>query len=240
MHMKKEFLTPLSIVVSGLLIASALYFALSARNDDLEANKIGKDNAVEQNAVEQLEKLNEITESDHIKGDKKAPLKLVEYSDFECPFCKRFHSTMNQILKEYDGKIAWVYRQFPLVQLHPKNAYKAALASECVAKLGDNNSFWDFTDKYFDLTPSNDTIDFDKILRETSKAAGIDVNKIKSCMEESEIKVAVEEDIQNAIETGGRGTPWSILISKDGKKIPVNGALPYEQLKQIIEYALEN
>ncbi|MCA9363168.1 thioredoxin domain-containing protein [Candidatus Kaiserbacteria bacterium] len=93
------------------------------------------------------ENMDPVTESDNIKGNPDAGIVIVEYSDFDCPFCTRFHATMNQVVKEYDGEVAWVYRHFPLEQLHP-NAKSVAIASECVAKLEGNDAFWKFADSY--------------------------------------------------------------------------------------------
>jgi protein-disulfide isomerase len=103
-----------------------------------------------------------VTDKDHIKGDISAPVKIVEYSDLECPFCKRFHTTMQDVVKSYDGKVAWVFRQFPLAQLHPK-AVKEAEAAECVASLGGNAAFWKFIDKVEEVTPGNNKLDEAKI-----------------------------------------------------------------------------
>jgi protein-disulfide isomerase len=109
-----------------------------------------------------LEKMAPVTDKDHIKGDISAPVKIVEYSDLECPFCKRFHATMQEVVKSYDGKVAWVFRQFPLAQLHPK-AVKEAEAAECVASLGGNAAFWKFIDKVEEVTPGNNKLDEAKI-----------------------------------------------------------------------------
>lgn len=95
-----------------------------------------------------FEKILPLSEADHIKGSLDAQIKIVEYSDFDCPFCSRFHATMNTIVEKYDGsEVAWVYRHLPLEQLHP-NAPAIAVASECVAKFGGNEAFWKFADGY--------------------------------------------------------------------------------------------
>lgn len=106
-----------------------------------------------------LEKMSPVTKADHILGSIDAPVKIVEYSDLECPFCKQFHNTMQKIMSEYGTeKVAWVFRQFPLSQLHSK-APKEAEASECVAELGGNDAFWKFIDKINEVTPSNNKLD---------------------------------------------------------------------------------
>lgn len=90
--------------------------------------------------------VNPITESDHIYGNKDARIKIVEFSDMQCPFCQRFHQTMKSLVSDpaYSGKIAWVYRHTPL-DFHPY-AKPAALTSECVNELGGNDNFWKFLD----------------------------------------------------------------------------------------------
>jgi protein-disulfide isomerase len=109
-----------------------------------------------------LDKMLPVTDKDHIKGDINAPVKIVEYSDLECPFCKRFHSTLQEVVDSYDGQVAWVFRQFPLAQLHPK-AVREAEAAECVASLGGNTAFWKFIDKINEVTPGNNKLDEAKI-----------------------------------------------------------------------------
>ncbi len=108
-----------------------------------------------------LENMKPVTSSDHIFGDVNAPVKVVFYSDLECPFCKSFHETMTQIMNSSygkDGKVAWVYRHFPLKQLHSK-APKEAEAAECAAELGGNDAFWKFINKINEVTPANNKLD---------------------------------------------------------------------------------
>ena len=81
-------------------------------------------------------------------------MKVVEFSDLECPFCKRFHATMQQTVAAYGGQVAWVYRHFPIDQLHSK-APKEAEATECAAELGGNDKFWAYTNRLMEVTPAN-------------------------------------------------------------------------------------
>jgi protein-disulfide isomerase len=94
-----------------------------------------------------------VNTDDHILGNKDAQIIIVEYSDFECPFCKVFHKTMHEVV-EKNSDIAWVYRHYPIVQLHP-NASREAEASECAWEQKGNDGFWKYADKLFEITPSN-------------------------------------------------------------------------------------
>lgn len=91
-----------------------------------------------------------ITGEDHIFGNSDAPIKIVEFSDLECPFCQKFHPTVKQIVEDYDGQVTWVYRHFPLESIH-SYARPAAEASECVAELGGNDAFWQYLDLLFEV-----------------------------------------------------------------------------------------
>lgn len=89
-----------------------------------------------------------VDDTDHIIGSKDAEIIIIEYSDTECPFCKRFHDVMHQTIDAYNGKVAWVYRHFPLTSIHPL-AESGAIATECAATLGGNDMFWKYLDALF-------------------------------------------------------------------------------------------
>ena len=91
-----------------------------------------------------------INEKDHIIGNPNAEIIIIEYSDFECPFCKTHHATLKKIVEEYDGQVAWVFRHYPILQLHP-NAFEKAVASECVSQIKGEDAFWEYTDLLFNL-----------------------------------------------------------------------------------------
>ncbi len=173
---------------------------------------------------------------DHVRGNPKAEVTVIEYSDFECPFCKRFHSTLDKLVKDSNGGVKWVYRHFPIDQLHSK-ARKEAVASECAAELGGRDAFWKFADRFFALTPSNDRTDLDAVLPSIARDIGVDPARFASCIASGKHDRRVDEDIQNAVASGGRGTPWSIVVSKGGKTYPLSGAQPYAVVKQLVELA---
>lgn len=183
-----------------------------------------------------------VDREDHILGDPNAPVKLVEFSDFECPFCKRAHVTLKRIMAEYGeaGKVAWVYRHFPLDSLH-KKARKEAQASECANELGGNDAFWAYTDRLFEITPSNDRLNL-SLLPSIAEYIGLDRGKFEKCLagdlRGGKYADRIESDVQDAIASGGSGTPYIIVIAPNGETFPINGAQPYSVFKSIIELAL--
>jgi len=178
------------------------------------------------------------TGRDHIRGNSAAPVTLIEYSDFECPFCKSFHPTVKKLVDESGGRVRWVYRHFPLDEIHSK-ARKEAAASECAAELGGNDAFWKFADRFYELTPSNNRTDIDAVLPRIAREIGIERTRFASCLASGRHDRRVAEDLQDATASGGRGTPWSIIVSKSGKTYPLSGAQPYASVKQLIELALQ-
>jgi protein-disulfide isomerase len=96
---------------------------------------------------DQVAKIPEVTDADYARGSSNPTVYLIEYSDFQCPYCKSFHPTAQQVIDTYDN-VAWVYRHFPLDAIHPL-ARPSAEASECVAELGGDDAFWKFADEIF-------------------------------------------------------------------------------------------
>ena len=232
----KDLLIPLSIIIAGAAIGLGLYFGAGSGP---AADGVAKNVAPEEPAVDTSDKINPVTDADWIKGSVDAPVKIVEYSDFECPFCKRHHDTMKTVTEKYGDKVAWVFRQFPLEQLHQK-AMPVAIASECVGDLGGDTAFWTFTDRYFEETLTNDRTNIDTLIPTLVAETGVNKNAFTECFESERTKAAVEEDVADAVETGGRGTPWSILIGPDGKTYPISGAQPASVIEQTIEAALQS
>lgn len=226
---------PIAIVLAGGLIAFSLYNRGSlptqqqppAGNNNAAANVAGAVN------------VKQVSAEDHIRGNPEADVLLVEYSDTECPFCKRFHSTMKQVIGEYGppGKVAWVYRHLPLDALHSK-ARKEAEATECAAKLGGNDKFWEYIDRIFEITPANNGLD-PALLPQIAEYVGLDRSAFEACLASGEFVQKVTEQVQEAAAAGARGTPYTLVLTKSGKQFPpIGGALPYADVKATIDQAL--
>ncbi len=177
-----------------------------------------------------------VTDEDWIKGKKNAKVSVVEYSDTECPGCKRFHPTMQRVIQEYPNDVNWIYRHFPLASIHSK-APKEAEATECAGALAGNDGFWKYIDRLFEITPSNNDLDLAQ-LPQIAEDVGINRKKFEACLNSGTYAKKVQDQANDAVTAGGQGTPYSVVVVGD-KKIPVSGAVPFEQLKTIIDSALQ-
>ncbi len=175
--------------------------------------------------------------TDHYRGVLTAPIKIIEYSDLECPFCKLFQTTLEQIVKDYPGRVVWIYRHFPLDSLHPKARHEAE-AAECAAVVGGEEKFWAYIDRIFAITPSNNGLDPAE-LTNTAKVIGLDLTKFNLCLSTGQTKAKVDASVKEAIAAGANGTPFSIMVWPGGKQI-LNGAYPYSQMTKLIDNALNS
>lgn len=223
MERENKFLIPLAVIVAGALVAGAVFFKSKAPSEA----PTGTNEPVD---IE----INPVTANDHILGNPNADLAIVEFSDIECPYCSVFHQTMHKIIDEYglDGQVSWVFRNFPLDQLHPDARTKAESA-ECVASLAGNDVYWKYLDALFTRTET--LADLPSIAAEL----GVDETAFNTCVSEKRFAERVKAEGDEAMAAGGRGTPYSIVITKDGLTFPINGALPYDVVKQTIETALK-
>lgn len=221
---------PVAIVIAAALIAGAIYLS-------------GRTSAPQPTDASPTAQRNEpfvapVTADDHIKGNPNAPIVFIEYSDFDCPFCRQFHDTMNTVMNEYgiDGRVAWVYRHFPIVSRHP-NAIRVAEASECAAELGGNDAFWAFSDLAFGQRGGiNDPTDISR-LSEFAVASGVDERQFTTCLQSGRYTQQILADIEEAMAAGAEGTPHVVVIAGDEQGV-INGAQPYEVMVSIIENLL--
>ncbi len=175
---------------------------------------------------------------DHIYGNPEAEASLIEYSDFECPFCKRFHPTAKQVVDSYDGRVNWVYRHFPLA-FHNPGAQKQAEASECATAQGGNAAFWRYADLIFARTRSNGNGFPLNGLVPLAEEIGLDADEFRTCLDSGQFTAHVLEDYENGVKIGITGTPGNILLNNRTGNVMVRaGAVPAANLKSAFDELL--
>jgi len=221
--MNEKYLVPVSILFAGLLIGGGLYLPSSPKETIKEEGK--KFEIVEERRNDQSPSKVD-REKDHILGDyDKAEIFIIEYSDTECPFCKRYNDESGARLEEKYGdndKVAFVYRSFPLGQLHPTAATEA-VGLECAAKLGGDNKFFAMKKEIFNLTKSNNKNAKEVVdsLPALAEKIGIDKSTFIACQSDSLVAKKVEDSFNEAIGAGVGGTPTVFVQMKDGTSINV-------------------
>ncbi len=228
-----------AVLVLGALIVGILFkdvFTIPKLNTEKTTEAAANPSLVAKEETQANIQLAAITDQDYYKGGKDAKVTIVEFSDTECPFCKRFHDTMNQAMAKYGDNIKWVYKHAPLDSLH-KKARKEAVAAECAGEIGGNKGFWKFLDTLFEVTPSNDGL-VESELPKIAQKAGLDVKKFNTCLASDKYSAKVQNQLEEAEKAGMRGTPYAIIVSGD-QKIPVSGALPLAQLSALIDPLLK-
>lgn len=216
---RNNIMVPVAIVIAGALIAGALFLTIKKSPDEAKV----ADTKIDKNEIT----IDPVSAEDHILGNPKAPIMIVEFSDTECPFCKNFHATMHKVIDTYgkSGKVAWVYRHFPIDQLHPK-AKKESEATECAAELGGNEKFWEYLDLIYKKTPSNNGLDL-SLLPQFAEEIGLDKKEFETCLNSGKYSDKISESVEKAKIAGGQGTPYTVIITKH-EKIPISeGAIPF-------------
>jgi protein-disulfide isomerase len=176
---------------------------------------------------------------DHIYGDPAAEISLIEYSDFECPYCKSFHTRVKPVVETYGGRVNWVYRHFPL-KFHNPGAQKQAEASECANELGGNEAFWKYADAIYARTKSNGKgFPINKLVP-LAKEIGLDETEFQSCLKSGRYTERVREDLAEGSRIGITGTPGNILLNNEtGEVTSLKGAVSAKVLKENISRMLE-
>ncbi len=166
------------------------------------------------------------------RGPRKAPVQVVEYTDFECVFCKRgFEMMRDRIMKDYPKKVRWIYKSMPLVAIHPW-ARPAAVAAEC-ANLQGHDQFWKLHDALFERQRQINIANFDEELAKIVDEAGINKKRFDSCYDKQATASVVDSDMAEASQLGISGTPAFVV---NGFRI--KGA-DYEGLKNAVDNALK-
>jgi len=227
-------ITP-TVMGVGLVIMMILFFGAgilfeSVRKTD---NKVLSEEVVaeqpETAPTQDVSLIPEVSAAEYVRGSKNAEVTVIEYSDYECSFCKSFHPTMEQVLEEYGDKVAWVLRHYPL-PFHPK-AQKTAEAAECVGEFGGGEAFWEMSDLMFEKMPDLELTE----LGDLAASVGVDKNKFETCLNSDKYAEKVTADMNSGAAAGIQGTPGAVIISKNGQREFIPGALPFEQVKQLIE-----
>ncbi|HVV38744.1 MAG TPA: thioredoxin domain-containing protein [Candidatus Paceibacterota bacterium] len=216
---KFELSPSVAILISGLLIAGSILFI----NTHPAQPAVAENNQLPANA-----NVPAPTASDHIVGSPSAPIVLVEYSDFQCPYCAMVYPTLKRIVSESQGQIAWIYREYPLVSIHPQ-AKPAALAAECITEQLGNDGFWKFADTIFNdqskMAPA--------YYAQLAAQMGADSTKFAACVSSEKYQSVLDQGTQEAESNGGNGTPFTVVVG-NGVQVPVSGAQPYANFMAVI------
>jgi len=184
--------------------------------------------------------VNVSTDDDPVRGSSDAPITIIEFSDFQCPFCSRFHNeTLPTILEKYvdTGKVKFVYRDFPIQSLHP-NAMPAAAASECAH---EQNKYWEYHDALFERqqTWNNlklaDSID---TFKNIAKEFNLNEDQFNSCLDSGKYIEEINKDLRDGTNYGITGTPGFFVGNEKNGFVKLIGAQPIEAFKKIIDSQL--
>ena len=165
------------------------------------------------------------TDGAPIRGPADAPVTVVEFSDFHCPFCKRVQPTLTQVLEKYPGKVRLLFRHLPLDALHPQ-ARNAAEASWCAQ---DQGKFWEYHDLLFANAPKAAQDD----LKHYAEQIDLDVNMFESCLSQNAHRDSIQRDVDEVTKLGMSGTPAFFINGR-----PLSGAQPFEKFVQVIDEEL--
>jgi protein-disulfide isomerase len=171
----------------------------------------------------------------HVYGHPNARFTLVEFSDFECPFCKSFHQTLKQLVDSSGGLVNWQFRSLPL---HNPASQQEAEAAECVAEIKGNRGFWVFANQVFTQTRSNGggVPDGETLIQ----AVGVDLTAYQACLRTGKAKAAINQAMQEASTLGVDGTPTMLVIDHlSGKKQSLSGAQPPQAIVAMIQSMMQ-
>ena len=161
-------------------------------------------------------------DSARLRGDPKAPVTIVEFSDFQCPYCKRVQPTLKDLLTKYNGRVKLSFRDFPVRSLHPQ-AEAAAEAARCAEEQG---KFWEYHDALFADQSKLDAAG----LTSTARSLGLDEKSFQSCLASGKFKAQIETDLQDGSKAGVAGTPGFFVNG-----VFINGSQPQAEFEKVID-----
>ena len=225
---------PAAILTGSVLIALAIVFAFGPKKDTPAPTRPTTGQPTQNQIPTSIPaEIAKIKSDDHIRGNKNAEIMLIEYGDTDCSFCMKFHTTVEQILSEYNGKVAWVFRHFPL-DMHP-NAYTEAVALECVGSVGGNDAFQKYYNSIIGVTFSPDPKSNEQ-LTALAVQAGVNSDAFKACTATENPTKRITKDLGEVATIGAQGTPFNILVNvKTGEQVVLPGAYPIEAVKEAID-----
>lgn len=238
----------MAIVFSSLMITGSLIFLgvqisnskASLSNTDLEELKklVAKDEGLAPSEP-QIGKIKPVdVNSDHIRGNPNAEISVIEYSDFECPFCKKIHPILQQVVDTYGDTVNWVYRHYPL-SFHDPLATKEAMATECAAEQGGNDAFWKYTDLIFATSTSGGNGLADEQFPQIAQKVGLNVSEFQDCLNSEKYLRHVQQDMTEGAEAGIDGTPGNILLKNSTQEAKlISGAQPFASFQSAIDELL--
>lgn len=208
--------TPIAVLIGFILIALALFFGLRNGSEEKKPEGITKE-------------ILKVDSKENILGNKDAEIAVITYSDSDCPFCERFHTTMEEVVEKSDGNVAWVYRHLPIESIHP-NAFNESIALECVADLAGQDAFWKYLKGIINLTMDPNNPETPNILLSKAQDLGINENDFKSCFAKEDIQNRIADQMSEAAQAGAQGTPFSIVVNQKNKKYTtIPGAASFDQ-----------
>lgn len=176
-----------------------------------------------------------LEEQDHFLGSRSATVKIVEYAEAECPYCKKLHPILLRILSEYEGQVALVYRHFPLT-IHSKS-FNESIALECVAEERGDEGFFRYLENLYEATPSNNNIDL-AVLPRLAREIGIEEAGFTECLASDRYRTRIIRDVETGIGLNVDSVPHLIVVSPSGKEFVFGKSPSYVALKAVIETAL--
>ncbi len=222
----KDIFLPAAIIVAALLISGALVYKTGSNVTVPSANS-------DTSLLAQISGGN-LADDDVVLGDKNAPVTIVEFGDYQCPFCAKFFSEVEpQIREQYikTNKVKMIFRDFAFLGSESQGA---ALASQCAA---DQGKFWAYHDRLYqteiaDGRENNGNLTT-ALFKSLAVDLGLDAGKFAGCLDSQKYKTEVEKDYSDGVAAGVQGTPATFINGK-----VISGAMPFPQFKNVIEQAL--